>query len=366
MANKSRPKKCSYLTIILIFVVTLIPMVTAQPLPPSEHILTYEKFIDGNDYAGEYVSIYAKIEEIKRNTNLNDYRIVLMPPSGVKNITENRQVFVSVKNPCDIEIKNQHFFTIDQKIGIPLIEGDSIVVVGMAGKFLGMSREISTGDEGTIILLLTKDEYEDRKKMIYSQASARVISPRIVAVGSYNLTLLDNNVELLNGLVSTLTSTISHTNQNLTPAEIDESQRRIEIIFAILESIRKRLIEPLSTFNQQNFTTSSPQFEPTTIEDIVKNPEIYMGKNVSVKGALDPAISLNADWYLIDEQNYEILLVPKLPFESQRAYLPFEVYRVKGKVTFFNDRLAIMPYEMEKIVSESPSLYEYFRQFWPW
>lgn len=339
------------------------PIVTAQPLPPSEHILTYEKFISGNAYAGDYVSIYAKIEEIDRDTDLNNYRIALVPPNGVKDRTETRRVVVSVENPCDIKIKNQCFFTVDKEIGIPLLEGDNVVVIGMAGKFVGITREITLEDGGTIILLLETEEYDNRKEMIHSSANAREISNEITAIGSFNLNLLDNNVELLNGLVSALpptstpTGAITHDNKETTTSESEGTSSILESIIKLIESF---------IANTHNSSANVHQFERTSIEDVVKNPAVYMDRNVSVKGMLCPRNPLipNADWVLTDEQNYGIYLVPKLPYENHRLYSDFEVYQVNGKVTLFNGNLALKPYEMEKIVSESQSLRDQFKNFW--
>jgi hypothetical protein len=197
----------TYVIILLVIAVALVPIATAQPIPPSKYIVSYEEVIDSNAYAGLYISTYAKIDEIKRGTNLNKYTLALMPPSGVEDKTETRNVFVIVDNPRvgEIRIHDQKRFTIDKKIGIPLTEGDNIVVVGKAGKFKGMRRDIHTGSKGTIILLLTKGEYEDRKDMINTKA--REIAPGVAALGSVDLSLLDNNVQLLNGLVSAPTHT---------------------------------------------------------------------------------------------------------------------------------------------------------------
>jgi hypothetical protein len=197
----------TYFIILVIIAVTLVPIAAAQPLPPSKHILSYEKFIDGNAYAGEYISMYAKIEKIKGGIDLNKYTLVLMPPSGVIDKTETKNALVIVDNPRvgETRIHDQKRFTIDKKIGIPLRAGDDIVVVGTAGKFLGMNRDIRTGGEGTIILLLSKEGYEDRKGMIESKT--REIYPGVIAVGSADLSLLDDNVQLLGDLLSPPTPT---------------------------------------------------------------------------------------------------------------------------------------------------------------
>ncbi len=99
--------------------------------------------------------------------------------------------------------------TLDKEIGIPLIPGDNIVVVGYAGWFIGMTRNMTIDGGGTVILLLTSEEYEKREEMIKSVGGRMhdIAEGRgIIAVGSYDLTKLEKNLNLLDtdddGLIS--------------------------------------------------------------------------------------------------------------------------------------------------------------------
>jgi hypothetical protein len=201
--NKSGYKSMCrmYFITLVVIAIALVPIAAAQPIPPSKYIVSYEEVIDSNAYADLYISMYAKIDEIEKSTNLNRYTLTLMPPRGVIAYTDTRAVFVIVDNPCvgETRLDDQKRFTIDTEIGIPLTKGDDIVIVGKPGKFLGMRRDIRTGSEGTIILLLSKEEYEGRKDMIFLEE--REISPGVIALGSADLSLLEDNVQLLGDLV---------------------------------------------------------------------------------------------------------------------------------------------------------------------
>jgi len=175
-------------------------------LPPSKHILSYEQFIADNSYAGEYISVNAKIREIRsvRPGDLSEYRIKLMSLNDTlygRSIS-NKQALIMVKNPWEYGFEDN--FIIDKEIGIPLKEGDNIVVVGYAGWFIGMNRNMTVDDGGTIILLLREDEYDKRKEMI--SCKTHEIAPGIIAVGSYDLSKLEKNPNLLDrdkdGLIS--------------------------------------------------------------------------------------------------------------------------------------------------------------------
>ena len=52
-------------SIFVVIVATLLLFqfleVSAAPLPPSRHVLSYEKFVRSNAYAGEFITLNAKI-----------------------------------------------------------------------------------------------------------------------------------------------------------------------------------------------------------------------------------------------------------------------------------------------------------------
>ena len=224
-------KLCFLIILILITELLVLQSVTAKPLPPSEHIVSYEQFISGNDYAGEFISMSAKIKEIKRSGKGYGYTIQLMP-LGLEETNKSVDVFVQVKN----WYKREKDFIRDETIGIPLKNGYNIVVIGKAGDLKEKNRTIYVdtramvrGDnifplnkEGTIILLFKKDEYNEIKEIIHPKVLIHpkgepmreatkytyVVSRKIrhnmsayadiVALGSYyELFLLDYNSELL-------------------------------------------------------------------------------------------------------------------------------------------------------------------------
>jgi len=213
--RKNRVIFLSSLVASLIFSLMIPTSVSAADigaLPPSKHILSYEQFIADNSYAGEYISLNAKIKSIDRRIDLSSYSINLMSLNdtlyGNKQPTV-KQAVVSVGNKCGLEIKDQEIFTLDKEIGIPLIAGDNIVVVGYAGWFIGMTRNMTIDGGGTVILLLTSDEYEKREEMIKSVGGRMcdiAEGKGIIAVGSYDLTKLEKNLNLLDtdddGLIS--------------------------------------------------------------------------------------------------------------------------------------------------------------------
>jgi hypothetical protein len=107
----------------------------------------------------------AKIRDIRsvRAGDLSEYRIELMslndtlykqsPGMGLI-----KKAMVMVKHRWSYELPGE--FRIDEDIGIPLRDGDNIVIVGYAGWFISMNRNMTVDGEGTIILLLTEEEYK--------------------------------------------------------------------------------------------------------------------------------------------------------------------------------------------------------------
>jgi hypothetical protein len=192
----------------LIFSLTPTSAATADigSLPPSKHIRSYEQFIADNSWAGDYISVNAKIKEIRsiRPGDLSGYRIKLMSLNDTlysKRISA-KQGLVMVKNSWEYGFEGN--FIIDKEIGIPLKEGDNIVVVGYAGWFKGMTRNMTVDGGGTIILLLREDEFDKRKGMV--RCKTHEIAPGIIAVGSYAISKLEKNPNLLDkdkdGLIS--------------------------------------------------------------------------------------------------------------------------------------------------------------------
>jgi hypothetical protein len=111
-----------------------------------------------------------------------------------------------------------------------------------------------------------------------------------------------------------------------------------------LEPIRKQI----ESFKLQNFMKNPAHFERTTIEDIITNPEKYIGENVTIEGTLDEYLTPQkteggryVKYYLFDEQNFRIGLVSPLPYQESRIYSWGGTYRVKGKVVYL--KVSYMP-----------------------
>ena len=212
--RKNREICVIFLAVSLILFLMAPTSVTAADigaLPPSKHIRSYEQFIADNCYAGEYISVNAKIKEIRsvRPGDLTEYRIKLMSLNDTLygRCISAKQGLVMVKNSWEHGIGDH--FIIDKEIGFPLKEGDNIVIVGYAGWFRGMVRNMTVDGGGTVILLLTSEEYEKREGMIKSAGGKThdiTEGKGIIAVGSYDLTKLEKNSNLLDtdndGLIS--------------------------------------------------------------------------------------------------------------------------------------------------------------------
>ena len=143
-----------------------------------------------------------------------------------------------------------------------------------------------------------------------------------------------------------------------------------------LDPIRKQMDSFRFKIQPQNFTKTPTHFERTTIEDIVTNPEKYIGKKVTVEGHLDfskdfPFVTeegKSVSWNLVDEQNYHITLAPPLPYQDSRIYAWDETYKVKGRIVYLKICnpfrrveskmvLAVKPTEMIKL-ADAPSIWQ--------
>ena len=168
-----------------------------------------ESHVKDNSYAGEYITMNAKIKDIRsvRAGDLSAYRIELMSLNDTlykqsPGMGSVKKAGVMVKHRWSYELPGE--FRIDEDIGIPLRDGDTIVIVGYAGLFIGVNRNRTVDGEGTISLLLTGDEYEKRKEVIH--CDTKEIGQGVIAAGSYDRSKLVNNTNLLDydGLLSLL------------------------------------------------------------------------------------------------------------------------------------------------------------------
>lgn len=131
------------------------------PIAPSNRSLTYEQFISGA-YGNESITLKAKVGTIRYNPNQNYYLIFLNPlESG--NTTEGKRGVASVNSSWHYDFEHGEMnMRIDSRFGLSLRGGDTIVIVGTAGNFLGNTREIEVGSEGKIYLVLSPEEASER------------------------------------------------------------------------------------------------------------------------------------------------------------------------------------------------------------
>ncbi|MHC1635877.1 MAG: binary toxin-like calcium binding domain-containing protein [Candidatus Methanospirareceae archaeon] len=133
------------------------------PIPPSKHALTYEEFISSNIYASsdnftEYVTIKARVAKIMHDGGLSNYSI-LLKPLRLSNMMRRGVVRVESSWYYDFE---HDMMLVDKRFGFTLREGDTIVVVGRAGRIRGITREITVDSEGKIYLILSPEEAKRR------------------------------------------------------------------------------------------------------------------------------------------------------------------------------------------------------------
>ncbi len=193
--------------------------VSAAPLPPSRHVLSYEEFVSSNAYAGEFITVNAKIKRIETGKELDWYRIELVSLEGKE--FQNKG-WVRVNHSVSYEAFKGKPMIKDEDIGIVLDEGDNIVIVGRADRIVGVNRVMYVDEEGTIILLLDENAYNEQKDVRggkevreftfdFDIVSAYEVSGgelrmvkkketrRFYALGDYDLSLLEGNYEVLDG-----------------------------------------------------------------------------------------------------------------------------------------------------------------------
>ncbi|RZN37225.1 MAG: hypothetical protein EFT35_06385 [Methanophagales archaeon ANME-1-THS] len=138
-----------------------------------------------------------------------------------------------------------------------------------------------------------------------------------------------------------------------------------------LEPVRKQVDSfkaVLNSFSAQapeEIVTKEPH-ENVTIEEILRDPELYNGRIVTTQGRLIKSTNYPYKetpegeklWYALNDRNFVISIVPPLP--ATRTYNAGETYHVKGRVKYIETReymstkaytweIALVPHEMTKI-----------------
>ena len=135
------------------------------PISPSKHAITYELFMSGDHYAGDYITMMAKVKKVRRYVTSDAYDIALKSTvRGGSANAKGRYGVVHVGNPWHSDIGHKEFTT-DDTFGFTLRPDDVIVICGKADKFQGSTRAINVNcrdSSGTIFLVLDPQEKKNR------------------------------------------------------------------------------------------------------------------------------------------------------------------------------------------------------------
>lgn len=208
----------SVILILFLILILLYPSCSyAQPLPPSKHILPYDEFVSSNNYAGDFVTVNAKLERIDRDKEYDWYRLRLLSLDGKK---LSNKGWVLVNHSSDVDFLEGTRYIQDKDIETAFVNGDNVVIVGKADKIVGMNRRMRVNEEGTVILLLSEEEYEKGRsarggktvsnfsfdfdvvesyEVVGGELKMKMkkVTKKFFALGDSDLSLLDGNYELL-------------------------------------------------------------------------------------------------------------------------------------------------------------------------
>ena len=143
------------------------------PIEPSRHALTYEEFISGA-YGGEYITLKARVDKIRHSGGLSNYSISLKPLEP-GNGAEVESGVARVNSSWHYDFDLGEMMHVDDRFELALCEGDTIVIVGKAGK-LGSTREIEVDSGGKMYLVLTPEEA--RERWLPSKDYVKIISKK--------------------------------------------------------------------------------------------------------------------------------------------------------------------------------------------
>jgi hypothetical protein len=189
------------------------------PIGPSEHAVRYDEFISGA-YSG-YITLKARVDLIRYNPELSSY-LVFLNPLESKNETEGKRGVARVNSSWHYDFEHGELMHVDSRFGLALRDGDTIVVVGKAGKILGNTREIEVDNNGSIYLVLSPEEA--RERWLPSREYVKIISDSKTqaSVQTSNSTTAVNSSSTLNQ-TSTPTSLPSPVSAMSGPNETNET-----------------------------------------------------------------------------------------------------------------------------------------------
>ncbi|MBE0517047.1 MAG: hypothetical protein IBX41_06625 [Methanophagales archaeon] len=153
------------------------------PIEPSERALTYEEFLSGA-YSGEYITVKAKVDMVRYHPDLDNYLIFLKPLEEPKEGVEWKwkRGVARVNSSWYYVLQHGEMVHVDSRFELALRDGDTIVLVGKAGKFLGNTREIEVDSEGKMYLVLSPEEAQGR--WLPSKEYVKIISDSSMGSGT--------------------------------------------------------------------------------------------------------------------------------------------------------------------------------------
>ena len=180
------------------------------PVDPSEHVVTFERFLQGNIYAGahlnesEYITTMAKVNTIRTSFGQDSYQIDLRDPESLPGVfPEMSYANVEVGNNWRYDAEHGMIFT-DDTFGFTLHEDDTIIICGKAGRFSGSMRTIHVNTEdssGNILLVL--DPMEKKYRWLPDESHIKMkkkLATNVVASSPFsagNISLTQIHEELL-------------------------------------------------------------------------------------------------------------------------------------------------------------------------
>jgi len=146
------------------------------PIEPSEHALTYEEFISGA-YGGENITLKAKVDKMRYSSDQSNYWVFLKPLDS-EDSAEGKRGVAKVNSSWHYDFEHGEMVRVDNRFNFSLRGGDTIVIVGKAGNFLGNTREITVDSGGKMYLVLSPEEAMER--WLPSREYVKIISDRKV------------------------------------------------------------------------------------------------------------------------------------------------------------------------------------------
>ncbi len=114
------------------------------PIPPSTHALSFEEFVSGNLYAGEYLTTMGRVVKTPSvgATGNSSYTIELDDPFKT---TTGVHMYLTRGNTTFHWVYDGDIRIFDDDLGFSIEKGDVLLIVGLAGWVSGIKRPITVG-----------------------------------------------------------------------------------------------------------------------------------------------------------------------------------------------------------------------------